>query len=97
MIMEETIVEKYTRKGEINGADVTSVFELRTGEPPMFIQISIAGKGNEVYYAQSNFNASNSDFSLHVSNMQFASVAFDIAIGQINGIMEEFNCEEAVA
>jgi hypothetical protein len=95
MIMEETIVEKYTRKGEIDNVDVTSVFERRTGGTPMFVQITMAGKGSNVFHAHANFNAANSDFSLHVSNIQFAGVAYDIAIAQIEGIIEEFSGGEA--
>ena len=89
--MEEVIAVKCTRKGEVKGVDVLIVFEKEPDKKPVSVQMSMNGKGENTFYSNANYNVTNKNLSLFVSDLQFASVACEIATSQANSIIEEFN------
>ena len=87
--MNESKVTKVTRKGLIDDLDVTVTFEQAENSPPEQIHVTLS-KAKNNFYANAHYDIARKNFAVNANDFQFAKQAFEVIVGQIEGVMSEF-------
>jgi len=85
------LIEKQTKKttlsGEVEGVNVNAVFEVEGENAPSCIQMNFS-KNN--MYGSVNYDVERKNFSFQATDLQFSQEIFEIAIAQINDILQKY-------
>ena len=86
-MLTEKQTKKTTLSGEIEGVNVNVEFEVEGENAPPRIQMSFS-KNN--LYGSVNYDVERKNFSLQATDLQFAKEVFEIAIAQVNDILQGY-------
>lgn len=79
--------KKTTLSGDIEGVNMNVEYEVEGENPPSKIQINFS---KSQLYGSVNYDIERKNYSFQATNLQFAKEVFEIAIEQINDIMQKY-------